>query len=155
MERLIRLMQEKNADKADRASTEIYAFLLGIIHSVRPVPDPLTDSRTFRSSFIPEMISYLEEHYELPLTLDDMSDRFGRTKEHICTAFKQETGLTYVDFLTRLRIFRARTLLLDHPEMKIDKVAKKCGFSGASYFGAVFKRDVGVSPSVFRLQGHQ
>ena len=60
-------------------------------------------------------------------------------------------GITYVDFLTRLRIFHARVLLLDHPEMKVADVAARCGFASASYFGMVFKKDVGVSPGMYRL----
>ena len=137
---------------ADRCSGELYKFLLGVLHSVRQVADPLTQPGKSGSSFIPALVVYMEEHCEEPLSLDDMADRFHRSKEHICAAFKKETGITYVDFLTRIRIFRARNLLLDHPEMKLEEVARQCGFSSASYFGARFKRDVGVTPGLFRLR---
>ena len=152
----VRVLERIQADgqpfARDRSSGELYKFLLGVQHSILRVADPLTQPGRTGPGFIPELIAYMEEHCGEPLSLDDMSDRFHRSKEHICAAFKKETGITYVDFLTRLRIFRARNLLLDHPEMKLEEVARRCGFSSASYFGARFKRDVGVTPGVFRYR---
>ncbi len=139
------------ADPARRGSVMVYQLLLQLSRSIRSVPGPGSLGTRPRSGFIREMISYMEEHCEQPLSLDDMSDRFSRSKEYICAAFKKETGMTCVDFLTRVRVFRARGLLLDHPEMKLEQVAKACGFSSASYFGAVFKKDTGVTPGAFRL----
>ena len=148
---LARIQTDGQPFPADRCSGELYKFLLGVLHSVRQVADPLTQPGGSGSSFIPQLIAYMEEHCEEPLSLDDMADRFRRSKEHICAAFRKETGMTYVDFLTRVRLFRARSLLLDHPEMKLEEVARQCGFSSASYFGAVFKKDVGMTPGRFRI----
>ena len=153
LESLRRLMTDHLENRDLRASTALYSLLLQTLRTTRVLRDPLEYAARFRSGFIPEMIGYMEEHCELPLSLDDMADRFGRSKEYICTVFKRETGITYVDFLTRVRIFRARRLLLDHPEMKVAEVAARCGFASASYFGLVFKKDVGMSPGLFRRSG--
>ena len=145
------IMTDSQPLPKERSSGEVYKFLVGIQHSIRQVADPLTQPKKSGPRFIPELIVYMEEHLEEPLSLDDMAERFHRTKEHICHAFKEETGITYVDFLTRVRLFKARDLLLDHPEMKLAEVARQCGFSSASYFGSLFKRDVGMTPGMFRL----
>ncbi|MBQ1366597.1 MAG: AraC family transcriptional regulator [Firmicutes bacterium] len=75
----------------------------------------------------------------------------SKLNESVHAAERTETGMTYVDFLTRVRLFRARNLLLDHPEMKLAEVARQCGFSSASYFGLLFRKDVGMTPGMFRL----
>ena len=69
----------------------------------------------------------------------------SKLNESVHAAERTETGMTYVDFLTRVRLFRARNLLLDHPEMKLAEV------SSASYFGLLFRKDVGMTPGMFRL----
>ena len=135
----------------DRVSTHLYGLLLQTARSTRTVRLQLPKQVNFHSGFVPEMISYMEENWAQPLSLDDMSERFGRSKEYICSAFRREVGINFVDFLTRIRIFHVRTLLLDYPEMKIAEIAERCGFSSASYFGMVFRKDVGVSPGLYRL----
>ena len=152
---LAEIAQDGQPFPGDRVSGELHKFLLGIPHSIRRVPDPLFRQKEGAPSFVPEMIAYMEEHCEEPLSLEDMAERMMRSKEHVCTVFKRETGMTYVEFLTRVRLFRVRTLLLDHPEMPLAEVARHCGFFSPSYFGGVFKRDVGVSPGRFRLNAQR
>jgi two-component system response regulator YesN len=63
--------------------------------------------------------------------------------------FKQVTGTCFSEYLMRLRIAKAREMLLATDE-KIGEIARKTGFRDAAYFNKVFKRETGVTPNTFR-----
>lgn len=62
---------------------------------------------------------------------------------------KQELGISFKDFLTRLRISQAVRLMEDR-ELLINQIAEKVGYSNQHYFSAAFKNCQGMSPSEFR-----
>ena len=62
---------------------------------------------------------------------------------------KQELGISFKDFLTRLRISQAVRLMEDR-ELSINQIAEKVGYSNQHYFSAAFKNCQGMSPSEFR-----
>ncbi|HBQ46235.1 MAG TPA: DNA-binding response regulator, partial [Ruminococcaceae bacterium] len=62
---------------------------------------------------------------------------------------KRETGLSFIDFLTRLRIRKA-IQLMGNPREKIYEVAEKVGYSDQHYFSTAFKKVKGVSPAEYR-----
>ena len=99
-----------------------------------------------------EIVSYLEAHYQDEISLDFLSASLGKTKEYLCSVFKKETGHTIIFHLTEMRIARARTLLLSFPDKKVEEIARECGFSSPSYFGAKFKAFCKVTPEQYRLQ---
>jgi AraC-like DNA-binding protein/ligand-binding sensor protein len=68
---------------------------------------------------------------------------------YFCKLFKRATGLTFTDYLARVRIEKAKTLLLDH-NRRISEIAYDVGFQSLTHFNRVFKKIVGRSPSSFR-----
>ena len=64
---------------------------------------------------------------------------------------KKETGKTFIEYLTDIRIEHARRLLRE-TEMKNYEVAQACGFANATYFSTVFKSVCGLSPSAWRKE---
>lgn len=98
-----------------------------------------------------EIISYLEAHLSETVSLDDLAASLGKTKEYLCTHFKNATGRTIISQLTEIRIARARVLLLNFPHRKVSEIARECGFSTPSYFGAKFRAYCQMTPEQYRL----
>ncbi|MEG1426303.1 MAG: helix-turn-helix transcriptional regulator, partial [Oscillospiraceae bacterium] len=63
---------------------------------------------------------------------------------------KETTGETFPAYINRLRLSRARELLLLEKSFTIEKIAESVGFYSASYFTAAFKKQYGISPSQAR-----
>jgi len=69
---------------------------------------------------------------------------------YFCKLFKRATGLTFTDYLARIRIEKAKTLLLDR-NRRVSEVAYDVGFQSLTHFNRVFKKIVGQSPTSYRL----
>ena len=128
-------------------SKECYSFLLDISHSItrsraagNAVENELTDTLT----------SYLERHFASPVTLEELARIVNLSPDYMCAQFKKEMGLTIMQYLTEIRIGHARHLLTLHPEKKVLEIGKMCGFESPSYFGKIFKKEVGMTPERYR-----
>jgi AraC-like DNA-binding protein/ligand-binding sensor protein len=70
---------------------------------------------------------------------------------YFCKLFKRATGLTFTDYLARVRVEKARTLLLD-PNRRVSEISYDTGFQSLTHFNRVFKAITGQSPSGYRLK---
>ena len=68
---------------------------------------------------------------------------------YFCKLFKRATGLTFTDYLARVRIEKAKTLLLER-NRRISEIAYDVGFQSLTHFNRIFKKLVGASPSSYR-----
>jgi AraC-like DNA-binding protein/ligand-binding sensor protein len=68
---------------------------------------------------------------------------------YFCKLFKRATGLTFTDYLARVRIEKAKTLLLDRNH-RISEIAYEVGFQSLTHFNRIFRKLVGASPSGYR-----
>lgn len=93
--------------------------------------------------------SYIDKNYMHSLSLTDMSDYLGINGVYFSTLFKNETGITFKDYLTRIRIEKAKSLLVNE-EIKINKVAELTGYCDYRNFCKIFRRETGSSPSEYR-----
>lgn len=83
------------------------------------------------------------------LTLEAIADSVYLSPYYTSRIFKEEQGITIMDYLTKVRIEEAKKYLRN-PKYNIDEISEKLGYSDPSYFSKVFKRHVGLSPSQFR-----
>ena len=95
------------------------------------------------------MTEYLQDHLSEDISLQILSDEFYLNSAYISRIFKNETGVNYHAYLTRLRMERAKKLLLTTDE-SIAKIALQVGFQDYRTFTKVFKNEVGELPSVYR-----
>lgn len=96
---------------------------------------------------------YIEERYADPgLSLQGAADRLHLSPQHLSRLFRHETGVTFVDYLSRVRIRRAVELLADG-ELKMYEIAERVGYSSQHYFSSAFKKVLGVSPMEYRRGG--
>jgi AraC-like DNA-binding protein len=71
------------------------------------------------------------------------------SRHHFCKIFKQATGMTFTEFVARVRMEKAKGLLGD-PQLRISDVADRAGFNSISQFNRVFRRHVRNSPTAYR-----
>src|ERR1700692_4545309 len=79
-----------------------------------------------------------------------MSDVVGSSR--LCSQFAPPTGLTFTDYLGRVRVEKAKTLLLN-PHLRVSEIAYMVGFQSLTHFNRVFRNLTGESPSHFRDKG--
>lgn len=101
------------------------------------------------SSRIQDAILYLNTDYMNPITVDDVLKACGLSRSHFHALFKQETGRTFVDYLSALRCNRAAELLATTDRTILD-IALACGFNNLSHFYHVFRREKNTSPKRYR-----
>lgn len=95
--------------------------------------------------------NYIEENYDRPLSLKEASGVVNTSVRYFCKVFKNYTGITFVDYLTRLRIEKSKALLLN-PHRRISEVAFEVGFESLTQFNRSFKKYAGMTPTSFREQ---
>ncbi len=94
-------------------------------------------------------LDFIHGNYMSNIGLEEMSETLGYSKQHICRVFKEEFHISPCDYLTVYRVNRAKQLIHD-TSMPMADIAKAVGFCDSSYFGYVFKKNVGSSPAKFR-----
>ena len=102
------------------------------------------------SPAVKEMVSVIEENYGMRLGLDGFSDRFRLTPEYLSNLFAKETGMTFSNYLKKVRIEKAKELILN-TDMKIYEVAYSVGYPDQMYFSKVFKEYTGVSAKQYAM----
>ena len=95
---------------------------------------------------IKKVLHYMSVHYNEPLTVQGMAELVNLSDMYFGNLFKKETGMSFRNFLTVIRMNRAEDMLYSG-EYKIHEIADACGFSDVFYFSRVFKKYRGVAPS--------
>lgn len=109
----------------------------------------LKDLHNMRSRGIVQSMDYIRFNYGNPeLSFEDLCQETGISRSHLSTLFKQETGLSYKEFLNEVRISHAINLI-ETTEMKVQEVSDSVGFSNVEHFSRTFKDRTGISPSSF------
>ena len=97
-----------------------------------------------------EMVSVIEENYGMRLGLDSFAEKFRLTPEYLSNLFAKETGMTFSNYLKKVRIEKAKELILT-TDMKIYEVACSVGYPDQKYFSKVFKEYTGVSAKQYAI----
>ena len=96
-----------------------------------------------------EIATYIYEHYDKKITLDDMAERFPISRSFLSKKFKQATGFGFKEYLVNVRIKNACRLLLE-TNHSITDIAFECGFNDSNYFGDAFRTIKGIAPNKYR-----
>jgi AraC-like DNA-binding protein/ligand-binding sensor protein len=98
---------------------------------------------------------FIESHQTEEISLADVAKAVNTSTFYFCKMFKKATGLNFTDYLSRIRVEKAKNLLLN-PNLRISEVAFAAGFQSLSHFNRVFRRIAGESPTRYRekLPGH-
>jgi AraC-like DNA-binding protein/ligand-binding sensor protein len=92
---------------------------------------------------------FILEHQNEELSLTSVAKVVNMSSFYFCKTFKKATGLNFTDYLARMRIERAKELLLN-PNARVSEIVFEVGFQSITHFNRIFKRHVGRSPSEYR-----
>lgn len=107
---------------------------------------------TRMQSSLKRAVGYMQQEYgNEQLMLADVARHAYISSSYLSMILKKETGKTFIEYLTDIRMEHAKRLLLE-TEMKNYEVAQACGFANATYFSTVFKSVTGLSPSAWRRE---
>lgn len=93
--------------------------------------------------------SFIDDHLHLPLGRDEVARHLKIHPNHVSRLFAQFGKSTFVEYITKKRMTRARAMLAD-PRWNVTDVALQCGFTSLSYFARVCHVELGLAPSQFR-----
>jgi two-component system response regulator YesN len=94
-------------------------------------------------------IEYIMNHYTEDLTLTGVADSVFVSEFYLSHLFRKEMNTTFSDYVSRVRIEKAKDLLRD-TSARIGEIAEKAGFNDTNYFAKIFKRNSGVSPREYQ-----
>lgn len=103
------------------------------------------------NSVVQDIKLFIDKNYKKDISLSDLADTFYVSKEHLSRLFKKETGQNLFSYIMDLKLNEAKRLLVE-TNRTLDDIAFSLGFSNGNYFSKVFKKNIGVSPSSYRVK---
>jgi YesN/AraC family two-component response regulator len=100
---------------------------------------------------ITPVINYIDANYDKPISLDEVARISHLSTSRLAHVFKEQTGITIIDYLTSVRIERAKQLLLATSQ-SCTEICFQVGYNNQSYFTRTFKAIVGMPPHRFRAR---
>lgn len=148
--RLLFLFAENHPSKDLFADFMLRELVIRILQTEREKiysEQAMTLSSSNRLAYI---IQHIRQNLDQPLTIEELSGKLYMSESNFHRVFKNELGISPVDFINNERIKLATSLLHD-PNCKIKDIYMRCGFNSLSYFIRTFKRKQQVSPKEFQL----
>lgn len=112
-------------------------------------PELFREEPVVNNPCIQEAIDYVKLHLNTPLTAQKVAEQIHLNSSYFSVLFKEETGLTFTDFITKERFRKAKELLL-RTDLKMYEITEQIGYQTASHFVKVFQDQEGVTPKKFR-----
>ena len=127
---------------------EIFGFMAShrMLLSVKEVMSPDNARKILRYKTI---VSYIEEHYQEPVSLQQLADAIPCNSQYLCRFFREIAGVSPIQYLISYRLEKACSLL-SHTALPITEIAMDCGFDNISYFIRKFKECRGCTPGAYR-----
>lgn len=108
---------------------------------------------TEASAIEPKLVSkakrYIKDRFSEKISLDEAAHAVNTSTRHFCKVFKEATGITFTDYLARVRVEKAKHLL-QNPHLRVSEIAFETGFESISQFNRSFKRVTGQTPTKYR-----
>ncbi len=101
------------------------------------------------SGVITKAKNYIDSHYNKDISLDDVSREVEISPYYFSKLFKEETGENFIEYVTGIRIEKAKELLAK-TEYSMKEICSEIGYADPNYFSRIFKKNVGVTPTEYK-----
>jgi len=125
---------------------EIFARHLSIISN-----QMLTRQQNAEPPMIARAKEFIRQNQTEELSLGAVAKAANMSTFYFCKLFKKATGLHFTDYVSRVRIEKAKNLLLN-PNLRVSEIAYEIGFQSLTHFNRVFKKIAGQSPTEYRVR---
>ncbi|GAB6990783.1 response regulator [Paenibacillus pini] len=137
--------------------TDVYRFKtldeieVWLIDTLTAVMTAIADNRNhFTLTQVRKAVDYIETNYaDEKMSLQDICRHVLMSTSYFSLVFKQHTSETFVEYLTRTRMEKAKEML-QHTSLKFYEIAAKVGYGDPNYFSILFKKHAGITPREFR-----
>lgn len=143
--------------KTEEALPTPYTFdesggLDGVVDGLRRTMDDFLAFAARRAPkedrLLDEILAYLNKHYMKDISLYTLADEFNVSYHHLSKQFKQHTGLMYSEYISNLRIEKAKALMQED-RLKVKEIAERVGYNNSVSFNRNFKKIVGIAPGQY------
>ncbi len=148
-----RLMQELKETQEDRSSLtsfynytkllEYLSIICQVLHRSHELVKPIVINVAMQ-----EVLGYVNEHFTMPIKLDELARKFGVSTSFLSHEFVKYTGRSVYDYVLFRRILLAKQIIVS--PLSLNEIAFQCGFSDYSSFLRTFTKMTGMSPSAYR-----
>lgn len=121
-------------------------FVDKIVEVCRNILSKRTEKST---SIIEQAKDYIRSNYSRDISLDDVSRVVNISPYYFSKIFKESTGENFIEYLTGIRIDKAKELL-GNTELSMKEICAMVGYSEPNYFSRSFKKNVGITPTEYR-----
>lgn len=94
-------------------------------------------------------VGFIHRHYMQDISLNDVAGKAGMSSSYFSSFFKQEMGMSFIEYLTQFRMDKAKNLMMD-PDLKLYNISEMVGYQDVKYFSRLFKKTEGVTPGEYR-----
>ena len=116
------------------------------------ISDCFSGSDNDTGNLAKQATDYILRHYTEAITQSDVAEALGITPAYLSNIFHENTGESYMRFLTRLRMSQAALLLRSDEKLTVQQIAEMTGYLSDKHFIGVFKKFFGVTPNEFRRE---
>lgn len=130
------------------AASYLYPFIMEFIHQSR-LFDKEVEKADISSRQIKLLEEYIKVHYMHHISMDDLCKVIRVTPQHVCRIFKKNLNLRPMEYIRKVRIDEAKSLLL-YSDFKVGEIAERCGFKNKNYFSKLFFESEKIAPLEYR-----
>lgn len=141
-----KILNSSDAMFRAKNAKEMVSFFQNNVHAMLA---EIREKEEDESGIIQKIKNLAEKEYMHDIGLDYVAGKVNLAPAYVSYIFKKETGKTLIKYLTEIKMEKAK-LLLEEGDMKINQIAKACGYENPSYFNRAFKNYYGLTPKQFK-----
>lgn len=145
-EQIFQLLENNSFLSVAKANVLFFEILLALYEKNAANHIPQNKNSEY---YVENCLLYIEKNYSRKISVSDISKKLHVDRTHLATVFKKEYGMTLKEYLTKYRIGKVM-YLLQNTDFTINKIMLAAGFSDYANFYKTFKKQVGISPRLYR-----
>lgn len=124
-------------------------WLLEVLEKIILFVFPISSEKKEQMGVLRKAIIYMNQNLQEDISLEDVANEINLSPTYFSRLFSKEMNMTYVEYLSMIRIEESKKYLVDR-KYSISDIAIQMGFSDQSYFSKVFKKVEGITPGKYR-----